>query len=119
MASGFIGLPDGSNWSSRWSRYDWVLETIMNELSDDGDEAVLKGWLKYIIPSESDEEYVESGYCFYKNKDECILRIIDTRWMKDKYFNIFWNTVGDLSNAHPKDSDIGYLVNETNAFNKV
>lgn len=88
MASGFITLPDGTNWSSRWSRYDWVLETVMNELSENGDEGVLKGWIKYILPNE-DSGDIESGYCFYKNGEESVLRIIDTRFMKDKYSKIF------------------------------
>lgn len=110
MASGFITLPDGSDWSSRWSGYDWVLETIMNELADTGDEAVLKAWIKYILPNEDNGD-IESGYCFYKKSGESVLRIIDTRFMKDKFAVIFWNTVSVLSQKLSNDPDIGYLIN--------
>jgi hypothetical protein len=51
MASGFITLPNGQDWSSRWSRYDWVLETIKNELSDNSNESQLKEWINYILPN--------------------------------------------------------------------
>ncbi|MFC5873455.1 hypothetical protein SAMN05443633_101606 [Chryseobacterium arachidis] len=61
MASGFITLQNGQDWSSRWSGYDYVLETIMNRLSSEGDEGHLKQWLHYILPTEND---AESGYCF-------------------------------------------------------
>lgn len=113
MASGFITLPDGTEWSSRWSRYDWVLESVMNELSEKGDEGVLKGWIRYILPDENNGD-IESGYCFHKNGGESILRIIDTRLMKEEFSKIFWNKINNLSKKLPKDSDIGYLINGLN-----
>lgn len=98
MASGFITLPNGKDWSARWSGYDLVLKTIMSVLSEEGIEGHLRKWLTYILPNENNGD-VESGYCFYKkvgdNKDdfESILRIIDTRLMKKEFQTIFWNSV--------------------------
>ncbi len=113
MASGFITLPDGTDWSARWTRYDQVLETIMNELSEKGDEALLKGWLKYILPDEGNGD-IESGYAFIKHGGEHVLRIIDTRLMQDKFREIFWNTVRGLKAKLSTDSDIGYLIDDLN-----
>ncbi len=115
MASGFITLPNGNDWSSRWTRYDWVLETIMNDLSSVGHEKILKDWIKYILPDESIGD-TESGYCFYKANEgeENILRIIDTRLMKDSFQFIFWNKVKELSQKLSKETDIGYLINQLN-----
>lgn len=115
MASGFITLQNGRDWSSRWSGYDYVLETIMNRLNSEGDEGHLKQWLHYILPTEND---VESGYCFFKRitpdpKDsECILRIIDTRFMKENYKKIFLDTVEKLNAELDTDESPGYLINE-------
>ncbi len=116
MASGFITLPNGEDWSSRWTRYDWVLETIMNQLSDVGKENELKKWIEYILPNEEKGD-IESGYCFFKktgNKEdfECVLRIIDTRFMKDEFQEIFWNTVKLLSYKLKPDPNIGFLMND-------
>jgi hypothetical protein len=117
MASGFITLPNGQDWSSRWSRYDCVLETIMNKLSNEGEEHQLKKWLQYILPNEDNGD-IESGYCFYKKTGdkeesfESILRIIDTRFMKIEYPQIFWNTVEELNLRLDKNSDIGFLINQ-------
>lgn len=115
MASGFITLQNGQDWNCRWSGYDYVLETIMNRLSTEADEGNLKEWLHYILPTEND---VESGYCFFKRitpdpKDsECILRIIDTRFMKENYKKIFWDTVEKLNNELDINESPGYLINE-------
>lgn len=117
MASGFITLPNGQDWSSRWTGYDWVLETIKNELSDNSNESQLKKWINYILPNEENGD-IESGYCFYKKigeKEEdfeSILRIIDTRLMKEEFQNIFWNKVTELSSKLDKDSNIGFLINQ-------
>lgn len=115
MASGFITLPNGQDWDTRWTGYDYVLETIMNRLSPEGDEGYLKRWLHYILPTEND---VESGYCFFKcitpdPKDaECILRIIDTRLMKENYREIFWEAVKRLNDELNHNDNPGYLINE-------
>jgi len=118
MASGFITLQDGKNWSARWSYYDWVLGTIMNRLKSDSDEGYLKKWLDYILPNEENGD-IESGYCFYKKvgpgKDEfeSILRKIDTRLMNQTYCGIFWNTVETLSNElDSEDGEIGFLIHQ-------
>jgi len=119
MASGFITLPDGKNWAVRWSGYDWVLETIMKELSVEGDEGVLKKWIEYILPNE-DKGDIESGYCFYKKVGEnesdveSILRVIDTRLMKSKFQIIFWNTVKKVSQRLSIKTNIGVLMNQLN-----
>lgn len=119
MASGFITLPDGNNWAVRWSGYDWVLETIMQELSVEGDEGILKRWIEYILPNEEKGD-IESGYCFYKKvgeneKDfESILRIIDTRLMKSKFQIIFWNMVKKASQQLSKETNIGVLMKQLN-----
>jgi hypothetical protein len=115
MASGFITLQNGQDWSARWSGYDYVLETIMNSLGTEGDEGNLKQWLHYILPTEND---VESGYCFFKRitpdpKDsECVLRIIDSRLMKENYKKIFWDTVEKLNNEFNINESPDYLINE-------
>jgi hypothetical protein len=116
MASGFITLPTGGDWSARWSTYDGVLENIMTQLSFDGDEGALKNWLTYILPNE-DKGDTESGYCFYKYAEnpedsESILRIIDTRLMKEKYQLIFWNTVKELCQKFSWESDAGFYIHE-------
>lgn len=117
MASGFITLPDGKNWSARWSYYDWVLETIMKRLKSDHDEGYLKKWLEFILPNEENGD-IESGYCFYKkigdiDDFESILRVIDTRLMKQGYYNIFWKTVETLNHElDSEDKDIGFLINQ-------
>jgi hypothetical protein len=116
MASGFITLSNGKDWSARWSRYDYLLENIKIELSSSGDEGTLKKWLAYILPDE-DKGDVESGYCFYKYAEnpedsECILRIIDTRLMKEKYQLIFWNTLQKLCQKFSKESDAGFYIHE-------
>jgi hypothetical protein len=115
MASGFITLPNGNNWSSRWTRYDWVLETIMNELKSFGEEKTLKDWLQYILPDENNGD-IESGYCFYKanESEESILRIIDTRLMKDNFQLLFWQKVKELSQKLSRETDIGFLINQLN-----
>lgn len=97
MASGFIALRNGKDWSSRWSGYDWVLETIMNELPTNGDSQELRAWIKYILPSEEAGD-VESGFAFWKasGDNESILRIIDVRLMKEKYRDLFWQAVKSL-----------------------
>lgn len=120
MASGFITLPNGKDWSARWTRYDYVLETIMNKLESDGDEGYLKKWLQFILPNEENGD-VESGYCFYKkmgtNEDdfESIVRNINTNLMKETYFKIFWKTVAELNKElDSNDGGIGFLINQLN-----
>lgn len=95
MASGFITLPDGTDWSSRWTGYDLVLETIMQALPENNNEGILKNWLCYLLPDEENGD-IEACYCFYKNGAESILRIFDTRWMKPEFRELFWNTVQSL-----------------------
>ena len=118
MASGFITLPDGNDWSSRWTRYDYVLETIMQKLNSNDEEGNLKKWLEFILPNEVNGD-IESGYCFYKKtkmdkeKSVSILRIIDTRLMKEKYRKIFWNAVENLSaELETENTDIAFLINQ-------
>ncbi|WP_262151213.1 hypothetical protein [Chryseobacterium foetidum] len=120
MASGFITLPDGNDWSARWSTYDFVLEAIMKKLASNGEEGYLKKWLEFILPNEENGD-IECGYCFYKkigsNDDDfvTILRIIDTNLMKQGYYEIFWNTVAELNQEiDPGAGDIGFLINELN-----
>lgn len=120
MASGFITLPDGDNWSARWSRYDFVLETIMNKLEADGDQGYLKKWLDFILPNEKNGD-IECSYCFYKkigsnDEDfETVLRKINTNLMKESYFKIFWNTVAELNKElDANDDGIGFLINQLN-----
>ncbi len=113
MASGFITLPDGTDWSSRWTGYDAVLEIIMLELKNDGDEGILKEWIKYILPNENNGD-IESGYCFYKKGSENILRIIDTRLMKPNFQKIFWDKVKSLTQKLDAEQSIGFLINQLN-----
>ena len=114
MASGFITLPNGKDWSTRWSGYDLILETIMQKLGEHDDEGYLKKWLEFILPTEND---VESGYCFFKviSEDpydsECVLRIIDTRYMHPKYYEIFWKTVETLNHELDHQDGAGFLIN--------
>ncbi len=113
MASGFITLSNGQDWSARWSSYDWVLETVMNELRDSGLEKTLKDWICYILPNEEKGD-VESGYCYHKATDgkESILRIIDTRLMKPEFVEIFWQTVKKLASKLQREEGIGFYINE-------
>lgn len=113
MASGFITLPDGTDWHSRWTGYDLVLETIAGKLNNDGDEGHVKKWLSFILPNE-DEGDIESCYCFYKktgDEHESVLRILDTRLMKDKYREIFWSCVAMLKDELNAEAvGAGYLI---------
>jgi len=119
MASGFIVLPNGESWSARWSRYDYVLETIMNKLTNNGKQGELKKWLEFILPNEGNGD-IESGYCFYKkigdneNNLESILRIINTNLMQESYFKIFWNTIAELNQELDPNEGIGFLINQLN-----
>jgi hypothetical protein len=114
MASGFITLRNGLDWSHRWSGYDLVIEMIMDELSANGDEGKLKVWLKTLTPTEED---IESGWCFIRNSDhEMVARNLDTRFMKEEYLQIFWNalkrvrdkTIGEIEGGHVG----GFLINQ-------
>ncbi|SDJ57027.1 hypothetical protein [Chryseobacterium jejuense] len=115
MASGFITLPNGKNWSARWSRYDLTLKIIMNRLNENGDEGYLKKWLHFILPTEDD---IESGYCFFRVFSEdpydsdSIVRFIDTRYLHPKYYEIFWQTVENLNNELDIETSIGFLMND-------
>ena len=118
MASGFITLTNGKNWSARWSRYDFVLETIMNRLRCAGVEGDLKLWLQYILPNE-DKGDVESGYCFYKKMEtgaadfETVVRCINTNLMRDCYYRIFWNVVAKLDEELDSNDDgVGFLIHQ-------
>lgn len=113
MASGFITLPDGTDWHARWTGYDLVLQTIADRLDKEGDEGYLKSWLNFIIPDEAAGD-VENGYCFFKKIDdehECIIRQIDTRLLKEHYKEIFWRAVYQLSQELNSESPgAGYLI---------
>ena len=118
MASGFITLANGKNWSARWLRYDCVLETIMNRLGCAGEEGDLKLWLQYILPNE-DKGDVESGYCFYKKMEtgaadfETVVRCINTNLMRDCYYSIFWNVVAKLDEElDSNDAGVGFLIHQ-------
>lgn len=111
MASGFITLPDGTDWSSRSTGYDLVLEQIMHELSNSDDEGILKNWIQYILPDEENGD-IDSGYCFYKNGTESILRILDTRLMHTTFQQLFWNTVQSLSAKLTDETPEGFLVRQ-------
>jgi hypothetical protein len=112
MASGFITLSNGEDWSARWSRYDFVLEQIANELNDEADEKILKDWLMYLQPNEEGGD-IECSWSFIKaNDDETVLRILDIRRMKDHYQRIFWKAAELAAHKHSPDSDTGYCINE-------
>jgi CTP:phosphocholine cytidylyltransferase-like protein len=58
------------------------------------------------------EEDIESGWCFIRNSDhETVVRDLDTRFMKEEYLQIFWNTlknvrdktVAEVENGHIED----------------
>jgi hypothetical protein len=116
MASGFITLPNGENWSMRWTGYDFVLETIMDALSEEGEAGILKKWLQFILPNEEEGD-IESGWGYFKkmseSKDdfECIGRCLDTRWMKPHFQQIFWDKVAEINAQIDRESNIGYFIN--------
>ncbi|MFK7971819.1 MAG: hypothetical protein AB8F95_15745 [Bacteroidia bacterium] len=97
MASGFITLQNGEDWSCRWSGYDRVLEAIMKALPTDHEAMVLRDWMAYILPNEEAGD-IESGFAFIKATEgqESILRTIDTRCMKEQYRALFWSAVTAL-----------------------
>jgi hypothetical protein len=110
MASGFITLRNGKTWSPRWTGYDIVLKTIMNNLTDNEKEFELKKWIESILPNiENGDE--ECGYCFIRNSDgENVLREIDTRFIKNDYLVIFWNTLEKIVDEQKKsENDFSFL----------
>ncbi len=111
MASGFVVLTDEIQWRVRWSMYDYVLGKVMVELSDSEEELPLKAWLNYILPNEKNGD-IESGYCFYKNGSETILRILDMRLMKDEFAKIFWEKVSLLASQLSDKSDMGSVFQD-------
>ncbi|MCL9805478.1 hypothetical protein NAT51_08090 [Flavobacterium amniphilum] len=114
MASGFITLPNGIKWSSRWTHYDYILETIMNQLNDTGDEGHMKKWFKFILPNEEEGD-IECCWGFHKKEFdyELIVRIIDTRKMNPKFYDLFWSTIETLNQTlNPNDEGIGFLIND-------
>lgn len=110
MASGFIILGNGKTWSPRWTGYDIVLKTIMNNLTYNGKEFELKKWIESILPNIENGD-VECGYCFIRNSDgENILREIDTRFIKNEYLDIFWNTLEKIVVEQKKsENDSSFL----------
>jgi hypothetical protein len=117
MASGFITLPNGQDWSRRWTGYDLVLETIMNALSEEGDAGILKKWLQFILPNEEEGD-IESGWGYIKkmgegeNDFECLARILDTRWMKPHFKQLFWEKVAEINLQLDIETPAGYLIND-------
>lgn len=57
MASGFIILKDGRCLARRWTTYDYIIELIIEDLSNDRNKEAkeFKEWLQTLIPGEGDE----------------------------------------------------------------
>lgn len=110
MASGFITLSNGKTWSPRWTGYDIVLKTIMNNLTDNGKEFELKKWIASVLPNIENGD-VECGYCFIRNSDgENILREIDSRFIKNEYLDIFWNTIKKIVVEQEKSGNDSFFL---------
>ena len=82
----------------------------MNNLTDNEKELELKKWIESVLPNiENGDE--ECGYCFIRNSDgENVLREIDTRFIKNDYLVIFWNTLEKIVAEQKKsENDSSFL----------
>jgi hypothetical protein len=89
MASGFIILEDGRCLARTWTVYNYILELVISELTEDTKEAEFRNWLQTLIPNENDEYNGYGGFIKHDTGEE-VQRWLDLRELTKENQQLFW-----------------------------
>jgi hypothetical protein len=91
MASGFIILTDGRCFARQADVYDYIIQLVIEELSDNENAKEFKQWLETLISSKED---IDMGWGSIKHDTgENIMRWLDLRELTETNQKLFWTSL--------------------------
>ncbi len=94
MASGFIIFKDGRCFARRWTVYEEILKSAIEELNQITGGTELAQWLSMQIPNPNEEAAADAGWGFYDERQEkWVNRSLDIRSLSQNSQSLFWQAI--------------------------